>query len=166
MEDQDCIAVIAMARLLGAPDILPCTFYQCCLLNLTDILDGVTYGAEKVVLSADDLRRCLAGYGRLLEVNKELMQVLPDLCAAKRMVSQCKTTSTCLASLRKVMAERHACGDFHSVDTLASIVGNLDDWNDEHPNEKICKHCRDDIEQEQEGVRSKTFLELTSTFEL
>lgn len=72
----DAIAVVALARAVDCPDLLPAALYVCSSLPIITIVEGTTYGREKVVLARDDRNRCLAAQIELLKMRSRITRII------------------------------------------------------------------------------------------
>ena len=73
--DEDCIAVIALARAYDFSFLLPQAFYECCQLPGSRVLKGASVERERITLSDEDMKLYMDGREALLRCNTSTTNV-------------------------------------------------------------------------------------------
>lgn len=95
----DLIPMANVVRTLNRPDLLAAVLYHCCLLDISDILCGVTGTRRRPGLHPDDLLSCLKAREQL--PNEWLLTPRSVLGAHPPEGSPCLTPASCRTNSKK-----------------------------------------------------------------
>ena len=145
LTDEDSIDVIRLARLLGAPMLLPMAFYACCNISDPDcVAEGANYsdGKGPVRLSQEDMRTYLKGREELVEENSRVMKTfLEYINVAELRPASCTTSSRCRLAVQIIALAAMEDKLYYDPSPIDPIDGWLDNAHVAKPSSKPCRHC-------------------------
>lgn len=147
---RDAIAVVGLARLLGAHFLLPLAFYVCANQG-DDLITGVQYDNDLVRLSEDDQLTCLAVRDEMLEGKNDVVGLLAEYLTDTPF-DDCETPEACRGAIRKLNLK--AVEDRCFMDP--SAIDPMDDWIDRaYRKDKSRKPCADCDEHLRSTINSR-----------
>ena len=165
--DSDAIAVVNLARLLGAHHLIPIALYVCCTMEQQEALvDGIAYGDEVVRLSQDDLRRCLLARRELLREASQVFLIVLNFISTKptacvSWTQQCRRAIEAVARL----AVEEGFGGSHP-----SPIDEWGWWLDAtykaKPGTRPCPHCQKSLKRLIDKRREEAWKKLGDTFDV
>ena len=155
------IAIVNLARLTGANDLLPLTLLECCKLK-ADIIDGYTRQDGTVEhLRLEDMGRCFAAKDVLVV---QAVAACLMIFENARVDAECRDAETCQELLdSSAFKFRTVYIDFMAVDALLvheqmeSVIVEADE---------LCSRCRPDIQKDIEKRRIEFWNALPRVFDV
>ncbi|EKM58564.1 uncharacterized protein PHACADRAFT_193696 [Phanerochaete carnosa HHB-10118-sp] len=142
LDENDCIDVLRVARLLNMRSILPLVFYACCNIEDRQITAGVFYyedNSDLARFNEDDLHTYLKGRCTLIKESMKVKRALQELAISIR-AALCPSKSRCRYALQKLCLAALDADFYHKP----SAIDSVDRWLDvteEKRNAKLCQHC-------------------------
>ena len=163
---EDAIAIVNLARLTAATDLLAALLYVCTQLSVDTILSRsclVPESNNEGYLSMDDVARCLSGQTELrVRQHRVVLKVVSSGSRAER----CTKPHTCdagLARMRHQVVDALAAPssltehrDTLRLDDLWNFIGSFD----------LCEHCHSDIRSQALHHMRLTFDDLPAILNL
>ena len=139
----DAIAVVNLARLLEAPQLLPLAFYTCVSQNAVhQIVAGCEYPDGTVRLASADLQIYLKGYESLLEENKDILRIFAEFNKEKGLrPSSCISAPRCHVAFDKLLLSALDGVLFLWADPITPMDTWLNGIYETTPQSKPCRHC-------------------------
>lgn len=151
-DPETLIGSVNLARSMGVVSVLPAALYQCTVLRVKELLDGVRRDDGTVDrLSSEDLSRCLNGRRQLRHANNIGTAWLFNLKTGK----ECSSKDICLRILRRLPEQWHTLGWFTTSAVLSVAEGTfLTLLND------LCAYCKAQVEENERDGRRKIWVSL------
>lgn len=166
---RDAVAVVALARILDAPKLLPTAFYTCILAYDANQLLAASASDDDsgLLLSRRDLGICLAGYEVLLEQRKRMVRMFAEFAGDANLRSdQCKSSSRCHIASDKLLLKLLES----DTDSAPKVIDPMDVWfntqYEKTPQAKPCRSCEKVLRTEVKKMQRGTWKELGSIFQV